>query len=309
MIDDGAQTLARAERGGVVEAVHLGHAVALTGDGAHAVRVGDPAVRFLPRSTLKPLQAVAMLRLGLDVDEQALALACASHRGEPGHVDGVRTVLTKAGLVPAQLRTPPAVPDDPDAAFEWRTDGRGPAPIAHMCSGKHAAMLATCAVNGWDLPRYRDPGHPLQLAIHRVLCELTTDEPLPAVVDGCGAPAFSATLAGVALAYARIATAREGTPEHRVAAAMRTHPWFVGGTATVVTELMRAVPGLIAKTGAEGCFAAAMPDGRVLALKVLDGASRPVPALVGALLRALHVEPTPGAPARDAAADYVRPMF
>lgn len=293
MIDDGAQVLARVERGGVVEAVHLGHAIALGADGAHQIRVGAPNVGFLPRSSLKPLQAVAMLRLGLDAEGPALALACASHAGEPGHVDGVRAILAAAGLTPAHLQTPPAVPGDPDAAFAWRTAGLEPAPIAHMCSGKHAAMLATCVANGWDPVRYREPGHPLQLAVHTTLCELTADEPLPAVVDGCGAPAFSATLAGLALAYARIATAHDGTPEHRVALAMRTHPWFAGGTDTVVTRLMRAVPGLIAKNGAEGSFAAALPDGRTFAVKVLDGSPRPVPALVAALLRALGVEHPP----------------
>ncbi len=295
MIDDGAEVLATVDRGGVVEAVHAGHAVALGADGAARVRVGDPDGPFLPRSTLKPLQAVAMLRAGLDLEGPLLALACASHEGEPGHVEGVRTILEKAGLTPADLQTPATLPNGPAAAFAWRHAGRGPEPIAHMCSGKHAAMLATCVAAGWDPATYRDPAHPLQAKVLATIAELTGDEPLPVVVDGCGAPAFSATVTGMARAYARIATAAAGTAEHRVATAMREHPWHVGGTGTLVTRLGLAVPGLMAKNGAEGGFAAALPDGRALAVKVLDGSPRALPALVAALLRALDVD----APAPD----------
>jgi len=207
----------------------------------------------------------------------------------------VHAILEKAGLTTAHLQTPATLPNAPDAAFAWRQSDRGPEPIAHMCSGKHAAMLATCVVNGWDPATYRDPAHPLQVRVLATVAELTGDEPLPTVVDGCGAPAFSATVAGVARAYATIATAPVGTAEHRVATAMREHPWHVGGTGTLVTQLGLAVPGLMAKNGAEGGFAAALPDGRALAVKVLDGSPRALPALVTALLRALGVD----APAAD----------
>ena len=295
MIDDGAEVLARVDRGGVVEAVHTGHAIALASDGSALVRAGDPDGPFLPRSSLKPLQAVAMLRAGLALDGAGLALACASHEGEPAHVEGVLAILRQTGLTAAHLQTPAAMPNGSDAAFAWRQAGRGPEPIAHMCSGKHAAMLATCVTAGWDPASYRDPGHPLQTLVRATITEFTGDEPLPVVVDGCGAPAFSATVAGVARAYGRIAAARAGTPEHRVATAMREHPWYVGGTGTLVTQLGGAVPGLLAKNGAEGGFAAALPDGRALAVKVLDGSPRALPALVVALLRALGVD----APASD----------
>jgi L-asparaginase II len=295
VIEDGAEVLARVDRGGVVEAVHAGHAVALDADGALRVRVGDPDGSFLPRSSLKPLQAVAMLRAGLELDGPGLALACASHEGEPAHVEGVLAILDKAGLTPAHLQTPATLPNEPDAAFAWRQAGRGPEPIAHMCSGKHAAMLATCVAAGWDPACYRDPTHPLQAKVQATIAELSGDEPLPVVVDGCGAPAFSATVTGVARAYARIATGPAGTAEHRVATAMREHPWCVGGTGTLVTRLGLAVPGLMAKNGAEGGFAAALPDGGALAVKVLDGSPRALPALVAALLRALGAE----APAVD----------
>ena len=311
VIDDGAEVLARVDRGGVVEAVHTGHAIALAADGSPLVRAGDPDGPFLPRSSLKPLQAVAMRRAGLTLDGPGLALACASHEGEPAHIEGVLAILRQTGRTPAHLQTPAAMPNGPDAAFAWRQAGRGPEPIAHMCSGKHAAMVATCVAAGWDPASYRDPAHPLQALVRATIAELTGDEPLPVVVDGCGAPAFSATVAGVARAYARIAAATAGTPEHRVATAMREHPWYVGGTGTLVTQLGGAVPGLLAKNGAEGGFAAALPDGRALAVKVLDGCPRALPALVSALLHALDVD----APAVDAVlgggepVGEVRPTF
>jgi L-asparaginase II len=311
VIEDGAEVLAQVDRGGVVEAVHVGHAVALDADEVARIHRGDPDGPFLPRSSLKPLQAVAMLRAGLELDGPGLALACASHEGEPGHVEGVYAILAKAGLSPAYLRTPAALPNAADAAFAWRLAGRDPEPISHMCSGKHAAMLATCVVNGWDPAIYRDPAHPLQVRVRATIAELTGDEPLPVVVDGCGAPAFSATVTGVARAYARIATAPAGTAEHRVATAMRDHPWYVGGTGTLVTRLELAVPGLMAKNGAEGGFAAALPDGRALAVKVLDGSPRALPALVAALLRALGVHAPPPDPVLGGGQPVgeVRPTF
>ena len=113
VIDDGAEVLARVDRAGVVEAVHAGHAVALGADGSPRVRAGNPDRPFLPRSSLKPLQAVAMLRAGLEIDGRALALACASHEGEAGHVDGVDEILAQAGLTPADLQTPPCSRTNP----------------------------------------------------------------------------------------------------------------------------------------------------------------------------------------------------
>src|SRR5699024_5362470 len=155
------------------------------------------------------------------------------------------------------------------------------------CSGKHAAMLATCVHRGWDTGPYLDPEHPLQQHILAVIAELTGEQVRYLAVDGCGAPQPSTTLRGLARACTRIARAPEGTAGHRVAAAMRAHPFLVAGTGRDATEAMQSVPGLIAKDGAEGVYAAALPDGRAVALKVSDGASRPRPVLLGAALRAL----------------------
>lgn len=294
MIEEKAGLLAYVVRGDVVESVHLGHAVAIgraldgAGDRFH---VGDPAVTFFARSALKPLQAVAMLRAGLDLDGAALALACASHGGEPAHLDGVRAILAGAGLGEADLGNTPSPPWDAEAAFAWRTAGRAPSSLTQNCSGKHAAMLATCVANGWDRATYLDPAHPLQRAIAATVAELSGDgDPLHVTVDGCGAPLFSGTVAGLARAFAAIATAAPGSAEHRVATAMREHPWLVAGTGRFSVALVGAVPGLVAKEGADGVFAAALPDGRSVAFKVLDGGSRPVPVVTVALLRAVGVD-------------------
>ncbi|MDN5859406.1 MAG: asparaginase [Pseudonocardia sp.] len=289
----GAEVLAQVVRGGFVESEHVGHAVAVDADGVRVWQVGDPDVTFLARSALKPLQAVAMLRSGLALDGELLALAAASHSGEPGHRAGVRKILTGAGLTEADLRNTPSLPWGDEAAYLWRTAGRGPESVAQNCSGKHAAMLATCVAAGWDRGRYLDPGHPLQRAVRAAVGELTGDgEPAVTTVDGCGAPLFSCSVAGLAAAFARIAASGRDTPEGRVGAAMRAHPWFVSGTGRLEVELAATVPGAIGKVGAEGVFAAALPDGGALVVKVLDGSLRPLPVVVAVALRALGVSDT-----------------
>jgi len=294
VIEDGAQVVARVVRGGVTESVHRGHLVVLAPDGSELLRRGDPDGAFFPRSSLKPVQAVAMLRSGLDLDGRLLALAAASHSGEPDHLAGVRRILSGAGLDEADLDNTPALPLDADAATAWVLAGNKPAPLTQNCSGKHAAMLATCVAAGFDRVGYRDPDHPLQRAIRAAVAELTGDgDPAHVTVDGCGAPLFSCTPTGLARAFARIATAPEGAPEHRVAAAVRAHPWWLGGTGRFVTRLIGVVPGLVAKDGAEGVFAAALPGGGALAVKIADGSPRPLPPVVAALLREL------GAPVPD----------
>jgi L-asparaginase II len=291
VIDDGADVVARVVRGGTVESAHRGHLVALGTDGSPQLRRGRPDAVMFPRSSLKPVQAVAMLRSGLDLDGELLTLACASHSGEAAHLDAARRILGGAGLAEADLQNTPGVPLDGDAAFAWRAAGNGPASIAQNCSGKHAAMLATCVAAGWDPAGYRDPGHPLQRAIRATVAELTGDgDPAHVTVDGCGAPLFSCTVEGLARAFARIATAPEGSAEHRVAAAVRAHPWWLGGTGRPVTRLLEGVPGLVAKDGAEAVFAGALPDGRAVALKIVDGTPRAVSVVVATALRALGVE-------------------
>jgi L-asparaginase II len=270
-------------RSGFVEGHHHGSVVALAPDGSVDWAVGDVESQILPRSCNKPVQALGMLRSGLDLSGELLALACASHSGEPFHIDGVRRILAGAGLDESALQTPPDYPLDDAAREALIREGGQRTSIAMNCSGKHAAMLATCVTNGWDTGSYRDPDHPLQKAIIDTFEDLTGEPVETVAVDGCGAPLLSTSLVGLARAFRRLATAEEG-PEAAVATAIREHPEYVSGTRRDEARLVRAVPGAIAKAGAESCYAVALRDGRAFALKVDDGAARARPVVMAAAL-------------------------
>jgi L-asparaginase II len=285
-----APTLVEVVRSGFVECLHRGSVVALEADGSVAFALGDPERPILPRSSNKPMQAVAMLRAGLDLDGKLLALACASHSGEPFHLDGVREILAGAGLDESALQTPPDYPVDEVEKLAYVARGGQPAAVAMNCSGKHAAMLATCVRNGWPTTSYRDPVHPLQHAIREAIEDLAAERVSATGVDGCGAPVFGLTLVGLARAFRAIALAGDGTAEQRVATAIRSHPTWLGGTRRDVTRLIEGVPGLIAKDGAEGVYAAALPDGTAVALKIEDGGQRARPPVMAAALARLGVD-------------------
>ncbi len=281
--------IARVVRSGFVEGEHYGSAVAVGGDGAVVAAVGAVHAPIFARSANKPLQAVAMLRAGLALDGSLLALASSSHSGERYHLDGVQRLLTMVGLDESALQNTPALPLGVAEHEDWQRSGRPASRLGHNCSGKHAAMLATCLINGWPLEGYLSPDHPIQRLISDTVAELAA-EPVAAVgVDGCGAPVLAISVLGLARALARVATALPGTAEGRVAAAIRTHPEWVGGTGRDVTALMRAVPGLIAKDGAEAVYVAALPDGRAAAVKVADGSDRARLVVLVSLLRRLGV--------------------
>ncbi|MFH9983447.1 asparaginase [Streptomyces sp. NPDC017179] len=274
-------------RGGVVEGIHYGSVVVLGADGAVELRLGDIEAAFYPRSALKPIQAVAMLRAGLPLDGELLSLTAASHSGEERHLAGTRRILELAGVTEDDLRNVPDLPYDPVVRDAWVREGRRPSRLAQNCSGKHAAMLHTCGLNGWPLEGYLDPGHPLQRAVAETVEDLTGQAIARVTVDGCGAPLFAVSLHGLARAAARITTAPAGTPEARVADAMREHAEMASGSRRDVAALMRAVPGLLAKDGFEGVQVAALPDGRAVAVKIADGANRArVPVAAAALARA-----------------------
>ncbi|MDP2773914.1 MAG: asparaginase [Nocardioides sp.] len=280
-------------RSGFVEGHHYGSVVVLTADGTVDWSVGAVDQPMLARSCNKPIQALAMVRLGLDLPDDLLALVCASHSGEAFHIEGARRILATAGLDEAALQTPPNYPLDDDARVAAIRAGLDKSPIQMNCSGKHAGMLATCVVNGWDLATYREPDHPLQQAILTTFAELT-GEPVTAIaVDGCGAPLLSTSLVGLARAFRALAVATDG-PEARVANAIRRHPEFVSGTHRDERALLTAVPGAIGKAGAESCYAVALPDGRAFALKTDDGAPRVRPVLMAAALRRAGVDAEPG---------------
>ncbi|MEV6805595.1 asparaginase [Streptomyces sp. NPDC051132] len=278
-------------RGGVVEGVHYGSVVVHGADGRVRFQLGDIEAAFYPRSALKPVQAVAMLRAGLPLDGELLSLAAASHSGEERHLAGTRRILELAGLGEDDLRNVPDLPFDPVVRDAWVREGRLPSRLAQNCSGKHAAMLWTAKLNGWSLPDYLDPAHPLQQAIARTVEELTGQPVARVTVDGCGAPLFAVSLHGLARALARITSAAPGTPEARVAAAMREHAEMASGSGRDVAALMRAVPGLLAKDGFEGVQVAALPDGTAVAVKIADGANRARIPVAAAALALAGVDP------------------
>jgi L-asparaginase II len=274
--------IAEVVRSGFVESVHHGSVAVLGGRSR-----GDVTGPVFPRSSNKPLQTVGMLRAGLvPRAESDLALISGSHYGEPMHVRRVRDILEAAGLEPGALRCPAALPVSEPARDDWLRGQGGPEPILMNCSGKHAGMLATCVANGWPLESYLDPKHPLQVAIAEAVADLA-GEPIAALgVDGCGAPVLAFSLTALARSFARLVEAGPGTPERRVADAMRAHPELVAGTGADDTVLMGAVPGLLAKGGAEGVVAVAVPGVGAVAVKIEDGAQRArTPVLLDELRR------------------------
>jgi L-asparaginase II len=231
-----------------------------------------------------------MLGLGLDLDGELLALAAASHSGEDFHVDGVRKILSDAGLDEDSLQCPMALPLDEPTAHRLIAQGEGKSRIRMNCSGKHAAMLATCVLNGWPTGSYLAPDHPLQVEIRGVVAELAGEQVTAVGVDGCGAPLIALTLLGLARGFRALMLAAPGTPERKVADVMRAYPAWVSGTTRDERRLMDGVPGLLLKSGAEGVDAFAFPDGRAGALKIDDGAARARTPVTSAVLSLLGAE-------------------
>jgi L-asparaginase II len=265
--------------------------IALRADGSVGLSVGAPEAPMLPRSCLKPLQAAGMLRVGLVVADDELAVICASHSGSPAHVDVVRRVLARGGLDESSLDNTPSMPLDEVTRRTMICADEGPSQLTQNCSGKHAGMLATCVAAGWPTSGYRDPSHPLQTALRATIEDLAGEPVTATVVDGCGAPMFAISLTGLARAFSTLTVAEIGTPERRCVEAMRAYPELVGGPERDVTDVMRGIPGLVAKDGAEGVYAAALSDGRAAAVKIDDGAAR---ARLPVLLAALRELDVPG---------------
>ncbi len=247
-----------------------------------------------PRSSNKPLQAAAMVGCGLGLDGKLLALAAASHSGEDFHVAGVREILAGAGLSEDALQCPAGLPMDEPSLHAMIRRGAAPDRVHMNCSGKHAAMLATCVAAGWPTATYRDPAHPLQAEIRRTI-ERLSGRPVTAVgVDGCGAPLYALPVSGLARAFRSMVLSDQGSPERAVADAMRTYPDWTSGSTRPERALMDAIPGLMLKSGAEGVEAFALADGRAGAFKIDDGGGRARPPVTVALLRALGAAAEPG---------------
>ena len=224
------ELVAEVWRGDFLESVHHGTVAAVNAEGRLVFGVGQPDALAYPRSSNKPFQALAMVRNGLDLDGELLALAAASHSGEPFHIDGVRRILAGAGVPENDLQCTADLPLGEAAMADLLAAGGHRAPIYMNCSGKHAAMLATCVTNGWSTEDYLRVDHPLQVAARAALEDLSGERVRSIGVDGCGAPLFAISLTGLARAFGRLAAAPAGTPERRVADAMSRHPEWVGGT-------------------------------------------------------------------------------
>ncbi|MGA4802318.1 asparaginase [Streptomyces lavendulocolor] len=282
--------LAEVVRSGYVEGHHRGSLVLLGADGTVEMSAGDPSAPVFPRSSNKPLQAAAVLRAGAELTGERLALATSSHSGEPFHLDLVRKMLAEHGFTESDLRTPPGLPLDQVEAEAHLAAGGVRERVVMNCSGKHAAMLAACAHNGWDPAAYLDPAHPLQRLVRDEI-EAATGETVAVVgTDGCGAPLMAVGLVGLARAFRSYVLAEPGTPQRRVADAMRAHPEYVAGTRRPDTWLMREVPGALSKMGAEAVQAVALADGRALAFKIDDGSGRATGPVLARALRILGVD-------------------
>jgi len=266
-------------RSGERESVHLVDVAVVDADGALVAWAGDPEQPAAFRSSSKPIQARVSAEAGwVPADGRALAIACASHNGEPEHIEAVRAVLAGAGLDESALRCPADLP----MYLPSIVGVPGRAPIYHNCSGKHAAMVAACKASGWPLESYRAPDHPLQVSV-RGLIESLIGQVAGPLVDGCGLPTWVAPLR----ALARGLLAIDGGAE---AAAMRAHPFLVGGTERFDTDLMAAAPAVLVKSGAEG-LACISVDGFGIAAKARDGAARARGPAVMAVLEQLGLVP------------------
>lgn len=289
---DGEQfaPLAVVSRNGIDESVHFGALVALNTDGSLAFSVGDPQIEIFPRSSTKPFQALAMVRSGLVLDAEHLALVCASHNGEQIHQRIATEILTSVGLDETALANTHDYPLHVDSAHLAIRQGKAKSSLQMNCSGKHAGMLATCVINGWSTKDYLAQDHPLQQVITQTITQVTEMTPSAIGIDGCGAPAHVVGLTNLARGLRAIATGDAGDAGREVFTAMSQYPDLIGGTGRHVTGIVSAVSGLCAKDGAESVYVAAMNDGRAVALKMSDGSGRATATVLLAALAKLGVD-------------------
>ncbi|TCN30021.1 asparaginase [Kribbella orskensis] len=271
--------LATVVRSGFMESRHFGVALAVDPGGEVVFAAGDVEAVLLPRSTAKPLQAVGCIVAGAELSDEDTAIAAGSHTGEDRHVALVDGMLKAAGLDREALWCPPDRAQDEPTLFRLIAEGIGPEKVRMNCSGKHAAMLKAMVAHGDDPKDYLDPQSPVQRVIAAEIERLTESSTGIVTVDGCGAPLLGMPLRGLALAFSHLATADAGTADNRVAEAMRRYPELVGGKGHQNSEVMRLLPGVIAKGGAEGVIGMATPDGHAVAVKVIDGNPRATTAL------------------------------
>lgn len=274
-----AVELAVVNRGGFVESRHLGAAAVVDAEGQLLSALGDVRAPIFPRSSLKFVQALAMLEAGAPLAGEHLAVACASHVGTPLHVALVRDILGRAGLDERALLCPATWPNDRAARDSLIRTGEPSSTVYMECSGKHAAFLAACVAAGWPIENYLHPEHPAQKLVRETLARFAGEQVSVTAVDGCGAPVFAVSLAGLARATSRFATSQSSSPfgifrnAAKIWEAAQQHPWTIAGSGRPDSVVLEEL-GVLAKTGAEGVLVLAAPDGTAIAMKSLDGSTR-----------------------------------
>jgi L-asparaginase II len=288
--------LVEVTRGPLVESRHRGAVAVCDADGKTALAVGDVSAPVFPRSAVKALQALPLIEQGaaerFGLNDEELALACASHSGEAAHIAGVERMLAKAGLAPADLRCGAHWPIAQAAAAAVARSG-APSPLHNNCSGKHAGFLCVARALGVDPADYWRPAHPVQRLVRGVL-EDFTGAPLGeacCAIDGCSVPTWAVPLQNLAHGFAKFGTGHAASAERaRAAARLRqacaSAPWFVAGTGRFCTEIMQLFgQRVFVKTGAEGVYCAALPQQKLgIAIKCDDGASRAAQAIMAAVI-------------------------
>lgn len=274
-------------RNSLVESIHSGHLLILGSDGSEILALGDLDQLIYPRSAVKSLQASAMLRAGLKLNEQQIALACASHAGSSQHLEVILSTLKSVGLDQSALLN---TPDKPLGTLERAAWGdKAASSLAANCSGKHAAMVACCAINGWDLSSYKDSGHKLQLAIASEFEALSGEAISHTGVDGCGAPLFALSIRALARAIRNLTLSKD-LIHQSIINSCRQNPVLVSGINRLPTILMERVSGLFVKDGAESVMVISTSSGEVIVWKVSDGSQRAAGVLAKASLSILGIE-------------------
>jgi L-asparaginase II len=300
----GYQEAVHVVRGEIVESIHAAAVAVVSSDGDLVKVLGHTDFPVFLRSVAKPFQASAVLASGAarkyGFSPREIALISGSHAGDPEHQETAASILKKAGLGPDALQCGIHIPFSKTVAARLAREGLKPTPLMNNCSGKHAGMLAAAASGSHGLDDYLEAEHPVQQSNLAAIAKFTGRDPgeIRTAVDGCSAPTFSVTLADTARAFARLAApAGEGGEDplmdasKEVVSALRAHPEMIAGEGMLDTLLMKAVPGLIAKVGADGMHAMAWlsPEGPLgIAIKVMDGhVGRPRTAVVLEVLRQL----------------------
>jgi L-asparaginase II len=269
-------------RGGLLESRHRVHAAIVRADGSLLASVGDPNFTTFLRSSAKPFQAQALIPFleQFNLNDRHLAIAMASHAGEPVHTQTVAELIERAGLEASWLICGVHAPFDAVARNELRARGEKPTVLHNNCSGKHSAMLAVCRAQGWNVHGYAQPDHPLQRQNLETLKRILETDNVQVAVDGCGVPCYRVSLERAALGFARL-VAPQGARKDGLevaSSAMRAHPYLIAGRERIDTALMQNVPGAVSKIGAEALIGVGIQSSSHgalgIALKIEDGSER-----------------------------------